>query len=33
MLTKYKSKSSADKDYKEYMLMAKASWALNDEPM
>lgn len=32
LLTKYKVKGIADKEYKEYLAMARVSWPLNVEP-
>jgi hypothetical protein len=29
LLTKYKAKGIADKEYKEYLAMARVSWPLN----
>jgi hypothetical protein len=32
LLTKYKAKGIADKEYKEYLAMARVSWLINVEP-
>ena len=32
LMTKYKAKGIADKEYKEYLAMARVSWLLNVEP-